>query len=103
MTPTIIIRPGAYGDLSAARHWYNQKETGLGEKFLSSFELTVSRISWNPLLYRLVYKNIRRAATDRFPYSVFFMYNEKIGLIEILSVIHQKRNIDALLPEMENK
>jgi len=50
-----------------------------------------------------VYKNIRRAATDRFPYSVFFMYNEKIGLIEILSVIHQKRNIDALLPEMENK
>ena len=69
---------------------YEKEERGLGLKFLGRLEETFARISSNPTIYAVVYKNARRAIVRRFPYSVYFRIKDSGVMIE--AVIHNKRH-----------
>jgi len=42
------------------------------------------------MLFRVVYKDVRRALVKRFPFAVYF--REDSDVINIVSVFHTKRN-----------
>jgi len=74
----IIIKPFAEIDATEAAKWYNDKREGLGNEFLLVLDAKMNAILRNPTLFQVVYKNIHRALTDRFPYGIYFILENDI-------------------------
>jgi len=69
--------------------FYEEKQAGLGKRFLGALEDAISRIRRNPLLYRKIDGETRKCRLLRFPYGI--IYRIKDGKIEIVAVMHLKR------------
>lgn len=76
--------------MSAAYDWYEEREPGLGAKFLLAVDEVIGAILQNPLRFQRVHRTARRALTYHFPYAVYFVVDEE--RIVVLSVFHAKRN-----------
>ena len=86
----LIIRPEAEAEMTESFTWYEDRVAGLGSDFLLCIDAIFNSISRSPKQYPIVYKNIRRAISRRFPYEVFYVENE--DKVIILAVFHAKRN-----------
>jgi toxin ParE1/3/4 len=86
----LIIKPFAELDATKAANWYNDKRDGLGNEFLLALDAKINAIRRNPNHFQVVYKNIQRALTERFPYGIFFIVED--GIIYILAIQHTSRN-----------
>ena len=86
----LIIRPEARADLLETFNWYQEQRHGLGFDFKLCVDEVISKIRKHPLIYRKVYKNIRRSVTKRFPFGVFYIVEDQT--IIVLAVIHAKRD-----------
>jgi len=86
----VVIQAEAEADINDAYQWYESQRKGLGESFLLCIEEALSRVSRTPLIYAIVYKNIRRVLIHRFPFGVFYIEGEKH--ITVLAVLHARRN-----------
>jgi plasmid stabilization system protein ParE len=86
----MIIRPEAEADLISARAWYERQREGLGAAFLLCVEEVLERIGRTPEMYIVVYRDIRRALTRRFPYAVYYYIarNEVV----VLGILHARRD-----------
>jgi len=65
---------------------YEEKLEGLGRRFLDEVELAFGRILPNPFLYQEVETDIRRTVIHKFPYLVFYTFDDQT--VHILAVIH---------------
>lgn len=90
MIRDIIVRPDAESEMAEAIEWYEARSDGLGADFLRSVDAVIQSIARAPLQFPLVYKNVRRALTRRFPYQVFFVVEEE--RVVVLAVFHAHRN-----------
>jgi plasmid stabilization system protein ParE len=90
VTPELIIRPEAETEIGEAFYWYEEKVSGLGSDFILNLDAAIHAILRNPLLYPTLHKNIRRVLLRRFPYQVFFSYEE--NRVVVLAVFHGKRD-----------
>lgn len=68
----LTIRKEAETDIEMNFQYYEEIRDGLGHDFLSCLDDAFLRIKNNPLVYREVYKRLRRVALKRFPYRVLF-------------------------------
>lgn len=84
----LIIRPESEADIAGAFDWYESRVPGLGSEFLLVLDALFNSIHRNHQIYQEVYRNVRRALTRRFPYSVSFIVEE--NRIVVLSVFHVK-------------
>ena len=84
----------AEAELLAAAEWYEERERGLGERFLSEYQGTLERILRVPRRFAKLEttrsrRKLRRCFIQRFPYYVGY---EIVGSeINVLSVAHMKR------------
>lgn len=85
----LIVRPEAEAELANAYAWYEQQVTGLGDQFILAVDAAINSIRRNPRQYPIIYKDIRRALTRRFPYQIFIISHMKIVVI---AVFHGMRN-----------
>ena len=67
----VVIRPEVESDIKDAYEWYEAQRKGLGEGFLLCIEEALSRVSRNPEIYSVVYKEVRRVLIHRFPFVCF--------------------------------
>jgi hypothetical protein len=60
--------------VAEAAQWYNERQVGLGEKFLREVDQAIVRILENPLAFPVILRRheVRRVLTKRFPYRIFF-------------------------------
>jgi len=86
----LIIKAFAELDAIDAANWYNEKREGLGEEFVLALDAKINAIQRNPTHFQVVYKNIRRALTERFPYGIFFIVEDEI--IYVLAIQHTSIN-----------
>ncbi|NOQ27325.1 MAG: type II toxin-antitoxin system RelE/ParE family toxin [Bacteroidales bacterium] len=86
----LIIKPFAELDVIDISKWYNDKRDGLGDEFLLALDAKINEIQRNPDHHQAIYKKIRRALTDRFPYGVFYIIEK--NTIYVLAIIHSSRN-----------
>jgi plasmid stabilization system protein ParE len=66
MNYRLIIRPEAELDLEDAFAWYESQDTGLGSEFVRAIDTCISTIGRNPLAYRFIYQQARRALVQTF-------------------------------------
>ena len=86
----LIFKPIAELDAADTYRWYNDKRDGLGDEFLLALDAEFNAIQRNPFHFLVVYKNIRRALTRRFPFGIFFIVEE--DTIFVLAIQHTSRN-----------
>ena len=51
MSYRLKIRLAAEADVAEAAQWYNQRQLGLGEKFIREVDQAIARILENPLFF----------------------------------------------------
>lgn len=90
MPKKLIFTNKAESDIAEAYRWYENRQIGLGSDLIKSIDTALSQISQSPLQYQaIIDKNIRRALTNRFPYSIYFI--DEIDTIRILAILHQRQ------------
>lgn len=86
----VVFRRAARAEFDEAYNWYEERRTGLGEKFSQRVQEVLDRIAATPEIHQCIYKDVRRGVVRGFPYSV--MYRIKANHIRILAVFHGKRD-----------
>ena len=89
MTRRTFVRPEAQSDIRDAARWYEDREPGLGVRFLSEIRTSLQHISDNPLIFPIIEDDVRRALLHRFPYSIYFVNDPEA--IAVIAVLHQHR------------
>jgi len=80
-------------DITQAVGWYEQQQTGLGKKFLSSLSERTETISQMPHLFGVKSrKKYREAKLSKFPYLLTYKLYPRKKAILIVGLIHERRN-----------
>jgi len=94
----VEYHPLAATELVDAQAWYEEQNTGLSDRFLTSFEATMKRVSSWPNAGTPVALDDggavvnRKAVIGGFPWSVG--YEVKDNTVTVLAVFHQHRRPD---------
>ena len=89
MTRGLIIRPAAEDDLDEASLWYERRQKGVGKRFLAAVDAALARLQAHPDFGIVAYKQLRRANVRRFPYGVFYLFDQE--RIVVVGVLHNRR------------
>lgn len=90
MSLPVVIRPEAEQDLIEARDWYNRRSPGSGDELLKAVSTVLDRLEEMPELYAVVWKNVRRCRTGRFPYVIYYrVFSDRV---EVMAVLHGSRD-----------
>ncbi len=87
------IRREAELDIGSAFKYYEEQRLGLGHDFLLCVEEAFAKVERNPLNYRKIHKELRRIATHRFPYRIFYFVLEQ--KIIVTAVFHVRKGPKA--------
>ena len=74
MTYGLILKEGARLDMLDAYHYYEQKQSGLGERFLLELQERFRAISEHPEYYSYIDRKgiLRDVAVGNFPYVIIY-------------------------------
>jgi plasmid stabilization system protein ParE len=92
MSHRLIVRPLAEADILRAFRWYESELRGLGTQFLEALDEGFDRISANPLLYAEIAGGIRRKLLNKFPFGIFFVFEN--DEVRVLAVLQHAQNPD---------
>ena len=91
MRRQIIFDAEARLEFEDAVVWYDEQQSGLGDRFEAEVHAAFQRILVNPERFKMVGKTTRRARVEYFKkYSVYFRVEP--DFIGIVSVFHASRN-----------
>jgi hypothetical protein len=88
----IIIFAEAKIDIKEAAIWYNDRQSGLGKRFVTAIKNEIAIIKQNPFLYEIRYDDIRTALIETFPYLIHFDIINNTVFIK--AVFHTSRNTE---------
>jgi plasmid stabilization system protein ParE len=91
-----FVRPEAQTDIRKAARWYEDRESGLGLRFLREIRTSFQHINNNPLMFPTIEDDVRRALLHKFPYTIYFL-NEH-DAVAVIAVLHQHRRPVAWKP-----
>jgi plasmid stabilization system protein ParE len=84
----VYVRSAAERDVAEAQKWYEEQQRGLAAEFHIEFGATLGRLAETPLIYTVLYRNVRRAVLHRFPYLVW--YRVQNSSVTVLACTHGK-------------
>jgi len=90
MAAKLVFAPEVEEDLAEASAWYESRRTGLGDEFLSCVDACIAAILRMPEMQTIVHKQYRRALVRRFPYEVFYEYEEHT--VTVYAIFHAARD-----------
>ena len=86
----IRFSPATAADLESAYQWYEEQRGGLGAQFLDCVLACLERVRRSPERAERVRDEYRRALVRRFPYVVFYEYDEQT--ITVYGIVHTARD-----------
>lgn len=92
MTFSYSVHPSTEQDVYDGYSWYENKQAGLGDRFLESVWERIQDIILYPENYGYSKVPFREAAVDDFPYTIVYRLNKRKRLIFISAIYHTKRN-----------
>jgi len=90
MAAKLILAPETEQDLFQAYSWYESQRIGLGEEFLTRVDACIQGIRRTPEMHQTVHDNYRRGLVRRFPYVVFYEYEN--DTVTVYCVFHTSRD-----------
>ncbi len=92
MSYSLIFNSEAEKEFSSAYQWYEEQQTGLGERFQLETEKQIQKIIANPEAYHLSKGNFRESLVSHFPFTVVYAIDKRKKTIYISSIFHTSRN-----------
>ena len=92
MAAELILAPEAEQDIAEAYGWYERRRVGLGEDFLGCVDACIQNVCRHPGLGRQVHLTYRRSLVRRFPYAIFYEYENET--VTVYCVFHTARDPD---------
>lgn len=90
MNYVLVFRPEVREELDEAYNWYESQQPGLGDDFLDCVDEILNRICQIPESFPVVYRDVRRAVVQRFPYVVY--YRIVSSRVVVTAVFHGRRD-----------
>ena len=83
--------PPAEQDALDAAIWYEERQPGLGDEFLTEVDRAVRALGEAALLHRIRFADVRRSPVHRFKfYGVYYIVHEQE--VWILAIFHGRRH-----------
>ncbi|BAY94137.1 MULTISPECIES: type II toxin-antitoxin system RelE/ParE family toxin [unclassified Tolypothrix] len=84
-----VFHPQALTEYTEAVQYYLQQRVEVAQAFINAIEDAVYRIRESPTRYIVIYEDVRRCMTRKFPYGI--LYTIEQDYILILAVMHCSR------------
>jgi plasmid stabilization system protein ParE len=85
---TLIISSKAQKEIAQAWDWYEDRQQGLGDRFVKELTNRFHKIEINPDRFPKRYKNYHEATVLIFPYLIIYSINNRKKSVRIASVFH---------------
>ena len=82
----VEFHPEAVAELEASVRFYEQQQSGLGERFLAAIEFALAGVADSPLTWPVLERDVRRRLSRVFPYAI--LYAVEPDRIFVLAVMH---------------
>jgi plasmid stabilization system protein ParE len=92
MSYSTILHPRARKELLEAWIWYEEKQSGLGDRFENEVYKRINQIEQNPERYPERKKTFHETKIKTFPFLVIYRIEKEQSLIIVSSIFHTKRN-----------
>jgi hypothetical protein len=89
---TVEYNPDFFNDIAQAVDWYNEKQAGLGDRFLKNVKKQTAELSINALHFAVKYDEIRCMCIEKFPYLVHYRVNEMTRTVKVEALFHTSRD-----------
>ncbi len=89
---TSILSARAEKEINASWSWYEDRQEGLGDRFVQEVLDKINTIEQNPELFSFKHKLYREASLTIFPVVIIYRVNKKKKIANILSIFHTARN-----------
>lgn len=86
----VRIQQRAAADAEEAAGWYETQRPGLGAEFILELDAAIEKAVETPEANAPQYRDARRVLLRRFPYAVYFVFEEDV--VEVFAVLHQHRD-----------
>jgi plasmid stabilization system protein ParE len=86
------ISSRAQKEISEAWSWYEERQQGLGDRFVKEVITRIKEIEQHPERYPNRYKSYKETLIKTFPYLIIYRINKRKKLILIVSVFHTALN-----------
>jgi toxin ParE1/3/4 len=93
----LIVSSKAESDLVKAFDYYEDKVAGLGTEFIRCIDAEIARVIRSPLAFRIKHGPHRMAMIERFPFAIYFIYDESINFVSIRRILHFAQDVDPRL------
>ena len=88
----VVFHPEATREYIDAYEWYEERQPGLGERFILSVDDAIADIVAHPSSGRIETSMYRIKTVKTFPYIILYEVMEKKKEIYIEAIYHGKRN-----------
>ncbi|TKK65690.1 type II toxin-antitoxin system RelE/ParE family toxin [Ilyomonas limi] len=92
MSYTIVFLSRAQYELLEAWEWYEDKQTGLGDRFKDKVMKCIHNIAQHPERYPIRKRAFRDVRIEVFPYLIIYRIDANRNIIVISSIFHTSRN-----------
>lgn len=82
----VEFHPEAAAELEASARFYDQQQSGLGERFLAAIEFALAGVVDSPSTWPVLERDVRRRLSRVFPYAI--LYSIEPDRIFVLAVMH---------------
>jgi uncharacterized glyoxalase superfamily protein PhnB len=88
----VEYNPDFFNDIAQAVDWYNEKQTGLGDRFLNNVRKQTAKLSTSALHFAVKYDDVRCMCIKKFPYLVYYRVNQQTQTVKVEAFLHTSRD-----------
>ncbi len=96
MNAALNILKIALDDLENALNWYESQSEGLEQRFSKDINERLAFITTYPEASPIRIKTFRGAQLKKFPYTIYYGFDEGQNLVRVVGVLHNKRDKNVL-------
>lgn len=89
---SLIISSKSQKELTDSWKWYEERMSGLGDRFLAEVLKVFQKIEDNPDRYSTRIRSYKEVSVETFPFLVIFRVSKKANQVRVVSVFHTARN-----------
>lgn len=91
MNYKIEIAPEAEVEIILGKKWYEEQQPGLGKDFSATIKEHINSLRNPRIEHKLVFEDVRRMLTKRFPFVIYYQRDDDRYVIKILAVLHNRQ------------
>lgn len=91
---TFDFHPEARDEFHDAAHWYEERSMYAGDRFVAAVRAALDVVLADPTRYQLLNGDVRVFRLRKYPFRLYYTFDEAAQFVCIYAVMHEKRRPD---------